>query len=184
MSNVVLRLRSLNPDLIIPSMYFNEFVLLARTLQQQRVKPKGIYALFGGAASSYKFVSEFPDAAEGVMDVNHWGDPKNPINAKLMEAVKATGKFYAYNTPINYSLIQVAAQAIELAKSTESGAIVEALAKNEFDSGVMPYGKTKFDATGQNVNALPLNTQVQAGDIKVVYPEQFAQSKPKFPANG
>ncbi|TWF58534.1 ABC transporter substrate-binding protein [Neorhizobium alkalisoli] len=184
MSNVVLRLRSLNPDLIIPSMYFNEFVLLARTMQQQRVKPKGIYALFGGAASSYKFVSEFPDAAEGVMDVNHWGDPKNPTNAKLMEAVKATGKFYAYNTPINYSLIQIAAQAIEMAKSTESGALVEALAKNEFDSGVMPYGRTKFDATGQNVNALPLNTQVQGGDIKVVYPEQFAQSKPKFPANG
>jgi branched-chain amino acid transport system substrate-binding protein len=185
MSNVVLRLRSLQPDLIIPSHYFNEFVLFARTLQQQRVKPKGgIYALFGGAASSYKFVSEFPEAAEGVMDVNHWGDPKNPINDKLMEAVKAAGKFYAYNTPINYSVIQVAAQALEMAKSAESGAIIEALAKNEFDSGVMPYGKSKFDATGQNINALPLNTQVQGGQIKVIYPGEYAQAKPKFPANG
>lgn len=184
MSNVVLKLRSLNPDLVIPSMYFNEFVLLARTMQQQRVKPKGVYALYGGAASSYKFVSEFPEAAEGVMDVNHWGDPKNPTNAKLMETVKAAGKFYAYNAPISYSLIQVAAQALEFAKSTDNGAIIDALSKNEFDSGVMPYGKTKFDATGQNVNASPLNTQVQGGDIKVVYPEQYAQAKPKFPANG
>jgi branched-chain amino acid transport system substrate-binding protein len=183
MNNVVLRLRSLQPDLIIPSHYFNEFVLFARTLQQQRVKPKGIYALFGGAASSYKFVSEFPEAAEGVMDVNHWGDPKNPTNDKLMAAVKAAGKFYAYNTPINYSVIQVAAQALEMAKSADRGAIIEALAKNEFDSGVMPYGKSKFDATGQNVNALPLNTQVQGGEIKVIYPDQFAQAKPKFPAN-
>ncbi len=184
MSNVVLRLRSLQPDLIIPSHYFNEFVLFARTLQQQRVKPKGIYALFGGAASSYKFVSEFPEAAEGVMDVNHWGDPTNPVNDQLMAAVKAAGKFYAYNTPINYSVVKVAAQALETAKSADRGALVEALAKNEFDSGIMPYGKTKFDATGQNVNALPLNTQVQGGEIKVIYPEQFAQAKPKFPING
>ncbi|SFB16243.1 amino acid/amide ABC transporter substrate-binding protein, HAAT family [Rhizobium sp. NFR07] len=184
MNNVVLRLRSLQPDLIIPSHYFNEFVLFARTLQQQRVKPKGIYALFGGAASSYKFVSEFPEAAEGVMDVNHWGDPKNPTNDKLMAAVKDAGKFYAYNTPINYSVIQVAAQALEFAKSADRGAINEALSKNEFDSGIMPYGKSKFDATGQNVNALPLNTQVQGGQIKVIYPDQFAQAKPKFPANG
>jgi branched-chain amino acid transport system substrate-binding protein len=184
MNNVVLRLRSLQPDLIIPSHYFNEFVLFARTLQQQRVKPKGIYALFGGAASSYKFVSEFPEAAEGVMDVNHWGDPTNPINDQLMAAAKAAGKFYAYNTPINYSVIKVAAQALEFAKSADRGAINEALSKNEFDSGIMPYGKSKFDATGQNVNALPLNTQVQGGEIKVIYPEQFAQAKPKFPANG
>ncbi|MBD8653425.1 ABC transporter substrate-binding protein [Rhizobium sp. CFBP 13726] len=185
MSNVVLRLRSLQPDLIIPSHYFNEFVLFARTLQQQRVKPKGgIYALFGGAASSYRFVKEFPEAAEGVMDVNHWGDPKNPTNDKLMQAVQAAGKFYAYNAPINYSVVKVAAQALEFAKSAESGAIIEALQKNEFDSGVMPYGKSKFDATGQNVNALPLNTQVHGGQIKVIYPDQFAQAKPKFPANG
>ncbi|WP_315785229.1 MULTISPECIES: ABC transporter substrate-binding protein [unclassified Bradyrhizobium] len=184
MTNVVLRLRALNPDLIVPSHYFNEFVLMARTLQQQRVRPKGIYAVFGGAASSYRFVNEFPEAAQGVMDCNHWGDPKSPITAKLRETVTAAGKFYAYNTPINYSLVKVFAQAVEKAGSADRAKIIEALAANEFDSGIMPYGKTKFDAKGQNTSALPLNTQVQGKDIKVIYPAEYADAKPVFPING
>jgi branched-chain amino acid transport system substrate-binding protein len=47
-------------------------------MQQQRVRPKGIYSVLGGAASSYKFVKEFPEAAQYIMDCNHWFDPKNP----------------------------------------------------------------------------------------------------------
>ena len=54
MSNVALRIRALNPDLILPSDYYGEFVLLARTLQQQRIKPKGIYGVLNGAASDRK----------------------------------------------------------------------------------------------------------------------------------
>jgi branched-chain amino acid transport system substrate-binding protein len=183
MSNVVLRVRSLNPDLIIPSHYFNEFVLFARTLQQQRVRPKGIYAVYGGAASSYRFVSEFPEAAQGIMDCNHWADPKNPTTAKLHEVVAASGKFYAYNTPINYSLVHVFAQALEKAASGDRAKITQVLASAEFDSGVMPYGKTKFDDKGQNVNALTLNTQVQGQDIKVILPADYAEAKPVFPSN-
>ena len=48
-SNIALRIRSLNPDLVIPSSYYNEFVLLARTMQQQRIRPKGVYAVLNGA---------------------------------------------------------------------------------------------------------------------------------------
>lgn len=181
MSNIALQLRSLKPDLIIPSHYYNEFVLLARTLQQQRVKPKGIYAIFGGAASSFQFVSEYPEAAEGVFDCNHWGDPSNPVDAALKKTVEDQGKFFAYNTPINYSLVKVLAQAVEKAGKADRAAVTEALAGSEFESGVMPYGMTRFDASGQNGSALPLNTQVQGGDIKVIYPEAYAQAEPKFP---
>ena len=183
MVNIALQLRSLKPDLIIPSHYYNEFVLFARTLQQQRIKPMGVYAVFGGAASSYRFVSEFPEAAEGVMDCNHWGDPKLPKTQELKEIVEADGKFYAYNTPTNYSLVKVFAQALEKAGSTDKEAIIETLRTSEFESGVMPYGMTKFDETGQNTSALPLNTQVQGGEIKVIYPGEYAQAEPVFPVN-
>ena len=49
-----------NPDLVIPANYYNEYVLLARTMQQQRVRPKGIYSVLGGAASSYNSSRSFP----------------------------------------------------------------------------------------------------------------------------
>ena len=65
-NNVVLKIRASNPDLIIPANYYNEYVLLARSMQQQRVRPKAIYSVLGGAASSYKFVKEFPEAAAWV----------------------------------------------------------------------------------------------------------------------
>ncbi len=44
----------------------------------------------------------------------------------------------------------------------------------------MPYGPTKF-VNGQNTGAGPVNTQVQGGDIKVIFPESFANAKPVFP---
>src|SRR6202012_3214164 len=57
-SNIALRLRSAKPDLIIPSCYLNEYVLLARAIYQQKVPYKGIYSVIGGGASNLKFVRE------------------------------------------------------------------------------------------------------------------------------
>src|SRR5262249_38215950 len=76
-NNVVLKMKAANPDIVIPADYYNEYVLLARTMLQQKVRPKAIYSVLGGAASSYKFVKEFPDAAKYIMDCNHWFDPRN-----------------------------------------------------------------------------------------------------------
>src|SRR3984885_13904740 len=42
-NNVVTKIRAANPDLVIPANYYNEYVLLARTMQQQKVRPKAIY---------------------------------------------------------------------------------------------------------------------------------------------
>ena len=59
-NNIVLRMKSANPDIVIPANYYNEYALLVRTMQQQKVAPKAIYSVLGGAASSYKFLKEFP----------------------------------------------------------------------------------------------------------------------------
>ena len=98
---------------MIPADYYNEYVLLARTMQQQRVRPKGIYSVLGGAASSYKFVKEFPDAAQHIMDCNHWFDPKNPKALELKKKVEAKGEFFTYEVYLNYSCVLLLADAIE-----------------------------------------------------------------------
>ncbi len=183
LSNVVLRLRSLNPDLVIPSTYYGETVLLARTMQQQRVRPKAVYSVLNGAASNRRFVKEFPEAAENVMDCNHWHDPRNEKAVALQKRVEAAGKVYNYNVPLNYSCVGLLADAIERAGSADRKKIIEALGTSTFTGHLMPYGATKFE-NGQNMGAAPVSTQVQGGDIKVVFPETFANAKPKFPANG
>ena len=181
MSNVALRIRSLNPDLVIPSNYYGEFVLLARTMQQQRIKPKGIYAILGGAASNGRFVKEFPQAAQNVIDCNHWHDPKNPKALALRKAVEGQGKSFAYNVSLNYSNVLLLADAIERAASTDRKKIIEALNASTFTGHIMPYGPTKF-VNGQNEGATPINTQIQGEDIKVIYPDVFAEAKANFPA--
>jgi branched-chain amino acid transport system substrate-binding protein len=181
MSNVALRIRALNPDLVIPSSYYAEFVLLARTMQQQRIRPKGIYAVLNGAASNFRFVKEFPEAANLVMDCNHWADPRKPRTAQVRAQAEQGGRFWLYNTPLNYSAVRLVADAIDRAGSVDRAKVIDALANSTFSDHIMPYGPTKF-VNGQNQGAAPVNTQVQNGDIKVIFPTEFSDAKPVFPA--
>ncbi len=180
MSNIALRIRALNPDLVIPSSYYNEFVLLARTMQQQRIRPKGVYCVLNGAASNARFVHEFPDAAAGVMDCNHWADPRSARTVALRKKVEDLGKPWAYNVPLNFSCVGLVADALERAGAADRGKLTTALAASTWDGHVMPYGPTRF-VGGQNMSAAPVNLQVQGGDIKVIFPEAFADAKPMFP---
>ena len=179
-NNVVLKIRAQNPDIVIPANYYNEYVLLARTMQQQRVRPKGIYSVLGGAASSYKFVKEFPEAAQYIMDCNHWFDPKNQKALELKKKIDAKGEFYTYEVYMNYSCILLLADAIERAASADRAKIIAAMEASTFGGHVMPYGPTKF-VNGQNQGAAPVNTQVLGNDIQVILPANFASAKAVFP---
>jgi branched-chain amino acid transport system substrate-binding protein len=179
-NNVALKIRAQNPDLVIPADYYNEYVLLARTMQQQRIRPKGIYSVLGGAASSYKFVKEFPEAAQYIMDCNHWFDPKNPKALALKKKVEDKGEFYTYEVYMNYSCILLLADALERAASADRAKIIAALEGSTFSGHLMPYGPTKF-VNGQNQGAAPVNTQVLGKDIQVILPAAFASAKAVFP---
>ena len=179
-NNVVLKIRAQNPDLVIPANYYNEYVLLARTMQQQRVRPKGMYSVLGGAASSYKFVKEFPEAAQYIMDCNHWFDPKNPKALALKKKIEEKGEFYTYEVYMNYSCVLLLADALERAGGADRAKIIGALESSTFAGHVMPYGPTKF-VNGQNQGAAPVNTQVINNDIQVIFPAAFASAKPVFP---
>jgi branched-chain amino acid transport system substrate-binding protein len=179
-NNVVLKIKAQNPDLVIPANYYNEYVLLARTMQQQQVKPKGIYSVLGGAASSYKFVKEFPDAARYIMDCNHWFDPRNDKAQALKKKVESKDQFFTYEVYMNYSCVYLIADAFERAASVDRAKLTAALASSTFSGHLMPYGPTKF-VNGQNEGAAPVNTQVLDNDIKVVLPSAFSNAKPVFP---
>jgi branched-chain amino acid transport system substrate-binding protein len=179
-TNIVLQIKSKNPDLVIPANYYNEYVLLARTMRQQKVQPKGIYSVLGGAASSYKFVKEFPEAAEHIMDCNHWFDPTSEIALKRKAAAEAAGLYYTYEVFLAYNAVAFLADAIERASSVEKDAVISAMASSTWDKHGMPYGPTKM-INGQNEGAQPVNTQVLKGVIEVIFPKQFASAEPVFP---
>jgi branched-chain amino acid transport system substrate-binding protein len=179
-NNIVLRMKALNPDIVIPANYYNEYALLVRTMQQQKVTPKAIFSVLGGAASSYKFLKEFPDAADGIIDCNHWFNPKDKRSAELRKRTEAKGLFFSYEVFNTYTAVRLLADAIERAKSSDRAAITDALAASTFADHFMPYGPTKFE-NGQNLGAQPLMTQVIKGDIRVIVPREFREAEPIFP---
>jgi branched-chain amino acid transport system substrate-binding protein len=179
-NTIALKIKAANPDLVIPANYYNEYVLLARTMLQQHVRPKAIYSILGGAASSYKFVKEFPDAAKYIMDCNHWFNPLSDKAQALQKQVEATGQFFTYEVYLNYSCVGLIADALERAASADRAKVTAALESSTWSGHIMPYGPTKF-VNGQNQGAAPCNTQVQDNDIKVILPKDFANAKPIFP---
>jgi len=183
-NNIVLRVKAANPDIVIPANYYNEYALFVRTMKQQNVRPKAIYSVLGGAASSYKFVKEFSDAANGVLDVNHWFNPKDKRAWALKKRVDSMkDQFFTYEVYLNYAAMHLLADAIERAKSAKREDIMNALAGSTWDKHFMPYGPTKF-VNGQNQGAQPLMMQVLKNDIKVVLPNTYAETEPAFPWKG
>lgn len=181
-NNIVLRMKAVNPDIVIPANYYNEYALLLRTMKQQNVRPKAVFSVLGGAASSFKFVKEFADAANGVIDVNHWYNPKDKRALALRKKVEGMkDQFYTYEVFLNYQAVYLLADAIERARSAKREDIINALSNSTWDKHFMPYGPTRF-VNGQNLGAAPLTMQVLKNDIKVVLPNTFAEAEPVFPA--
>jgi branched-chain amino acid transport system substrate-binding protein len=179
-NNIVLRMKAVNPDIVIPANYYNEYALLVRTMRQQKVVPMAIYSVLGGAASNYRFVKEFPDAANGIIDVNHWFNPRDKRVAALRKRVEAKGGFFVYEFFMNYTSMWLLADALERARSAKREDVIAALESSTFANHIMPYGPTKF-VNGQNQGARPLMTQVLKNDIKVIVPQEFREADPVFP---
>src|SRR3954464_11595485 len=130
-SNIALRIKAVNPDILIPANYYNEYALLVRTLKQQNITPKAIYSVLGGAASSYKFVKEFADAANGVLDVNHWFNPKDKRAWALKKRVDAMKEqYFTYEVFLNYQAVHLLADALERARSARREDLLAALEKS------------------------------------------------------
>jgi branched-chain amino acid transport system substrate-binding protein len=180
-NNIVLRMKSINPDIVIPANYYNEYALLVRTMKQQNASPKAIFSVLGGAASSFKFVKEFADAANGVIDVNHWYNPKDKRAMALRKKVEGMkDQFYTYELFLNYQCMYLLVDAIERAKSSKREDIIATLTNSTWDKHFMPYGPTQF-VNGQNTGSRPLTMQVLKNDIRVVLPNTLAEAEPVFP---
>ena len=149
-------------------------------MQQQRVRPKAIYSVLGGAASSYKFVKEFPEAAQYIMDCNHWFDPKNPKALALKKKVEDKGEFYTYEVYMNYSCILLLADAIERAgerRPREDHRRAGKLDLHRPRHALRPDQVRQRPEPGRGAGQHPGHRQRHPGDL----PAAFASAKAVFP---
>lgn len=178
-SNLVLRIKSLKPDLVIISNYQNEYVLLARTLHQQKVDLAGVFSVFGGGFN-YRLIKEQPEVAQYMMDFNHWYNPRSAKAQAMRKAVEAKGGLFTFEVYCGYNAVKCYVDAIERAKSADKEAVIAALEGSTWSDHFMPYGPTKF-VNGQNQGGRAVLLQASKTDIDVVWPNEFGSTKPVFP---
>jgi branched-chain amino acid transport system substrate-binding protein len=177
--NIALRIRSVAPDLVMMSNYGNEYMLLARTLYQQKVNVAAFFSILGGGFN-YKFVKEMPDVSEYMMDCNHWFNPRAEAALALKKRIEDLGQLFTFEVYLAYSTVKLLADALEHAGSTDKEKLTAALAASTFKAELMPYGPTKF-VDGQNQGAQPGVMQSLKGDIQVIAPDAFSSAKAVFP---
>jgi len=178
-SNVALRIRSLRPDLVIMSNYQNEYVLLARTLHQQKVDLAAMFSVLGGGFN-YKLVQEQPDVAQHMMDFNHWFNPRNPKAADLRKRAADKGALFTFEVYCGYNSVKLYADALQRAGTADKEKVIAALEASTWSDHFMPYGATKF-VNGQNQGGKAVLLQATRTDIEVVWPNEFAAAKPVYP---
>ena len=178
-NNVVLRIKSLKPDLVIMSNYQNEYVLMARTMHQQKVSVAAFFSVLGGGFN-YRLVKEQPQVAEHMMDFNHWFDPTNSRAQAMKKKVEATGNLFTFEVYCGYNAVMCYADALERAKSADKEKAIAALEASTWANHFMPYGPTKF-VNGQNQGGNAALLQATTTDIEVVWPNKFASKKVVFP---
>ena len=87
---------------------------LLRAMKQQKVQPKAIYPCWRGGVE-LQVPKEYPDVAHGIIDCNHWFNPKDARVAPLKARVEQKGAYFSYEVFMTYTSMFLLADALERA---------------------------------------------------------------------
>lgn len=178
MTDIVLRLREAQPDVLVTTGYVPDTNLLMRAMRDQGYRPPVI--MFTGTADTKETLEAMgADFLDGVMVVTY---PRYDINESFGPG--STGYLEAYRAKYNadpiapqsmnaYVGFKVMAEVLEQAGSTDPVAVrAAALAfKKPVGSYATGFG-VEFDENAQNVLALPTVAQWQSGAVVTVFPPE------------
>ena len=128
-TNIVLRIKAAKPDLVIPTNYNNEYVLLARTIVQQKVDLVALFSVAGGGFN-LRFAKEQPQVANDIIDFNHWMNPRAPEAAAFRKKFEDSGATFGFEVLFGYFAMRFLANGIEKAGSTDKDKLIDALANS------------------------------------------------------
>jgi branched-chain amino acid transport system substrate-binding protein len=171
-------------DVLMVAGYYRDGVLVAQAANTVQPGLDAVYGVANGAFDLPQFPEEVGAAGEGYFDANYHSDMTNPEMQELAQLYEERfGDQIRTGAVLAYDAVNVLAQALEEAGSTDATAIRDAIAAGEFPTHIASAGPIKFSETGENENAIPILMQVQDGAVKQVHPEDFAEAEPVYPAS-
>jgi len=179
------RLRAADADVLMPSSYTSDAILLMRSLSELGYKPHAVMAQAAGFQEQ-AFLTGAGPLAEGVFSRSSFaGDAvaSRPAIVPVMALFRArANKDLNDNTSRQVVGVQILADAINRAGSAKPEDIRRALVATNVpgEQTIMPWKGVRFDETGQNQDATPVIQQVHGGAYHTVYPPAVATQEPEW----
>ncbi len=186
LSAEVQQLKAANADVLMPSSYTTDGILLVKTMGELGYKPNAIVAQDAGFSEKALY-DAVGDKLEGVISRGTFSldlAAKRPMVGKINAMFKEkSGKDFNDLTSRQFMGLIVMAEAINRAKSTEGEKIRDALAATNIpgERTIMPWKLIKFDDMGQNNDADPVLLQYIGGKFVTIFPPQAAVAEAVWP---
>jgi branched-chain amino acid transport system substrate-binding protein len=186
LSAEVQQLKAANADVLMPSSYTTDGILLIKTMGELGYKANAIVAQDAGFSEKALY-DAVGDKIPGVISRGSFSldlAAKRPMVGKINDMFKAkTAKDLNDFSSRQFMGLIVMADAINRAKSTDGDKIREALVATDMPGEVtiMPWKRVKFDEMGQNNDADPVLLQYAGGKFVTIFPPQAAVAEATWP---
>jgi branched-chain amino acid transport system substrate-binding protein len=177
------KLKSANADVLLPSSYTSDAILIMKAMNEIGYKPKAVLAQAAGFQEQ-SFITGAGPLAEGVMSRSSFAldaAKSRPVIDVVNALYKAkNGKDLNDNTSREITAAMTLFDAINRAGSTKPEDLQTALRATDIpgDRTIMPWKGIKFDETGQNTLCNPVIQQIFDGKYKTIWPFALASAKP------
>jgi branched-chain amino acid transport system substrate-binding protein len=186
------KVKAANPDVLAAATYFDDAIAIVRKLKELNVNPKMVGVTVGGDLP--KFYETLGRAAEFVYGSSQWEPELVMLRAGGLvpiareypgarEFVDAYHKEYpgadfSYHSAGGYSGCDVLVEAIRRAGSLDGDKVRAAILKLDYHN---IYGGFKVDKDGFQIAHKMVLFQWQDEKKVIVWPEELAPGKPRFP---
>jgi branched-chain amino acid transport system substrate-binding protein len=191
-SGILGRVKAANPDVLAAGTYFDDAVAITRQLKETNINPRMHGVTVGGQL--LKFYEQLGRSAEFVYGSSQWEPELVTLRAgglvpiarqypgarEFVEAHRTEfpGADLSYETARGYGACQILLEGIRRAGTLDGEKIRDAILKMDLHT---VFGAFKVDQDGLQIAHKTLMFQWQDGKKVIVWPEELAPGKPRFP---
>lgn len=177
-SALLVKIKAANPDVIAAGTYFDDAVAITRQMKELNVNPKMFGLTVGGDIP--EFYDLLKQNAEYVYGSTQWDDSlPYPGQKEFLAAYKKKFKHEpSYHSAAGYAGCLLYAEAAKKAGSLDADKVREQLLKMESKTA---FGDYKVEADGFQVAHKMVMLQWQDGKRVIVWPDDLANGKPRYP---
>jgi branched-chain amino acid transport system substrate-binding protein len=191
-STILTKVRAANPDVLGAATRFEDAVAIVRQMKALDVNPRMVGLTVG--VDTIKFYEALGREAEFVYGATPWVPELVELRAgglipiarqypgarEFVESYKREfpGADSSYHAAAGYGGCEILVEAIRRAGSLDGDKLREAILRVDRNT---VFGRFKVDPTGVQIGHKMLTIQWQDGRKVIVWPEELAPDKPRFP---